>query len=207
MSRDILAQTALEALGCQMCLPLNGNTKDISGAGNHGTPTNVTYSKLRSGEKAGVFDKTAKIVTPTINLGNVRTTCIWVKPALYDFGDCYAVTTGFRFTTVTYADGHITHGLGNGSTWYNLASTPANVLETGKWSFICCTADGTNIDVYVDCVHKATAVDSNSFNYPISLGMRGAIYPYEGAEAWAMAFNQKLTVNQMKALYKATYNE
>lgn len=148
---------------------LRGNGIDVSGNNITGTPTNITFSNANG--KIGVgagFVSTAKSYvslgnTSILNLNSNITILCWIKTT--DIGDkivFHRYTNGGAYPgyELGVGDGPIADGklaFYNGATWVGGNA----VVNTGNWTHIGVTNDGTNTRFYINGLLDASVAQAN----------------------------------------------
>tara|TARA_B110001454_G_scaffold28073_1_gene27431 strand:+ start:18227 stop:21574 length:3348 start_codon:yes stop_codon:yes gene_type:complete len=116
---------------------------------NHGTSTGVTYSTPgKIGSHHSVFNGSAYVTIPSINLNGNFTACTWVNvnstatniQTIFS-NSAGSISDGFKFYINTYntTDKKICFETGNGSTIIN-TSTASNIFAFDKWNHVCVSA-------------------------------------------------------------------
>lgn len=100
--------------------------------------------------------------------------------------------------------------------YFNLANAVSNRIVTstgvdfsvyvGKWAFIVCTWNGSEIKVYINSVHIETKVYSgvldSSSSYNLKLGYRDANWKLNGLLDEFKQYNVELNINEIEQLYR-----
>lgn len=184
---------------------------DISKNKNHGTLTNMlpnTQGSKWTGTKFGgglAFDGSNDFIPiNNVNFGSRFTISIWAKPTLlHDYGDLMGRETYLTF--ISYADGHLTFNIGNGSSWGNAISTSPGSLVNGKWYNIVATYDGSQTELFLNAISKGAAGNSGySLETSFYLGKRDRAatqYLWNGIIDNVLLFNRVLNALEIKQLY------
>jgi len=153
----------------------------------------------------GKFDGSNDYIsTPALNVGSKFTVDFWMKPLLlYDYGDpLSAGTTDHWLTFVTYADGRMAYGVGDGTNWGNYIETTPGIFNNNQWYHIAGTYDGTNIELFIN----GTSYDTRSsigysINQPFNIGSRPATgYWFNGIVDEPRIWNKALTQGEIISL-------
>ena len=150
----------------------SGNITDETGNGNTGTPTNVTFNSTEP--KSFEFNGTSSYISATFNsntldVGNVHSICMWIKPnaiqsgykSLFEFGQ----ESPNSLTGVFLVNGRVAFlHYGN-----NLES--GYLTEADRWYFITCIyTPGRKIYVNSQFVTSDTYSSLNISNFSAKLG-------------------------------------
>lgn len=193
---------------------MNGNANDLSGNGNSGTATNVTFSiangKIQQGGGFNGSSSTIIKTNSTLATGVVaRTIACWAKTSVNN--NNYPIA----FATSTVKNGTIDS---SSLAFYMAPSTNKISLGTfgptpeiegpsildNNWHFLVGTSDGTTIQFYVDNVIQGSKTQTISFfNKNINVGclLDGAGLYWTGQIDECGVWNRVLTQNEITTLW------
>jgi len=203
--------------------PLNSHTNDVSGYGNNGTPSNLTYGMTNKGKTCGVFNGS----NSKVDIGDIGTdfmSCsLWFKPD----SDIQASSTARVLLNIGARDSANYFHLATGGATSLLGNELIAVLDkddndqyrSGYCSstdrikavphhlVVVYTGDSTNFAIYldgkrVDNSYSGSDAPLNSAD-DIIIGLRSDDQqPFDG-QIWGVEFfNVKLTGDEVKRLYK-----
>ncbi len=165
----ILSQASLQSLGCKLWLPLNGDTKDYSGNGNHGVQHGCSLEKLNNGRTSyhfngGTTDYVSMPYTVFHGLGdftymallntNEVSTANWIPLlSLANSGHDNEIIFGHTGSSVTFV-----------RTTYGLRKSGVN-LDTDTWYHLALRRSGSTWTILLDGVEiYSTDVDSTALH-------------------------------------------
>lgn len=198
-------------LGLAAYWPLDGNTTnwvanttaDISGNGNTGTLENMSIGKSLVAGKFGQalqFDGSStdfRIASTTSLADSIITVSAWVKSQSTGFEQViYEAST---YSLEFYSGGQI--GL---SSYGGITATPQTTgTYFGAWHHVVYTADGTNLNIYVDgvLVKSAAGTVTNPYGGK-AVGSSSSRY-FNGAIDDVRVYNRALSAQEIMALYNA----
>lgn len=200
--------------------PLDGNANDVSGNGNHGTLSSVTFTTDRFGvsNSAASFGSSGAVILPSIAAsGNAaRSMTAWVKTS--STSDQAIIVTG---TTVT-SQGFNLLLLSSGSRFtvsgysYDFTPTDCPNINDNIWHHLAATFDGTTLNMYVDgnlCGSTTrtyeTSGQSNSLSKSSSSGTGSGlgVKSFLGSMDDVRFYTGALTTSQVGGIYtESTYS-
>jgi hypothetical protein len=200
----ILSQASLQSLGCKLWLPLNGDTKDYSGNGNHGTPTGTVYDLKDDGTYACCFDGVDdKISIPSISIGTSPWTVLaWYTPRSFDsYGHILTASTQTDFACKVATSGKYPYFY-TSSTGSLAANT---LLELDKRYFLAYVYDGSTLKIYIDgdldVSHTVSGLNIPSTTFTI----QGGNSEYANCEqSHTMLFLSALSASGLREIHNAT---
>ena len=182
----------------------SGNITDETGNGNTGTPTNVTFTSTEP--KSFEFNGTSSNISATFNsntldVGNVHSICMWIKPnaiqsgykCLFELGE----NTDHKLIGVFLNGGYVVY-LTYGD---NLIST--YLAEPDRWHFITCTyIPGRKIYVNSQLVSSDTYSSFNITNFSAILGSNLTNAElFDGSIANFRFYNRVLSEDEIWEIY------
>lgn len=149
-------QTLYFAGATKLYMPLNGNSVDISGNGNHGTDTAVSYVQGKFGQGARFNGSSSKIIIPASSFISSYTYSFWIKR-----------NTSGQYGIISKDDGSsrylsvLSDGSGNinGTVWLSTGTISISNLSipNGVWNHICLSLDASStFKVFLNGVLKET---------------------------------------------------
>jgi alpha-tubulin suppressor-like RCC1 family protein len=151
--------------------PLDGNTLDVSGNGNHGTNMGATSTASGQSGQAYMFDGNDSIDVGNLDFSSgAFTVSAWIRTTRSAIIDDYRIiisklnSTGGPFELLL-GDGRVGGGLnsGIGLTWtggtgsVNLQSTGGENLRDGNWHMVTMTYQNGQQELYIDGALKQTS--------------------------------------------------
>lgn len=228
MSTDILSMDALEAMGCSIHLPLNGDLQDYSGNGNHFTNHGMVYRKCRDGSNVGEFDGTNDYLnkaTPNFHISGTDnlSAIAWIRwggqtdanNGIFESIESDGLPMsnppyGGSINATTKQFSFIMQDTGNNA--HSIASN--HVVQQDVWTHVCFVRDYPDWRIYVNGRLDASASDSNfniynyTENFEVGSWKRSHNRFFDGNIKDFMFFAETvLTVDEIRALYRATYIE
>ena len=212
--------------------PFDGDAKDYSGNGNHGTTHGVTLTADRNGNSgcAYHFGRGKYISVPSVGQLNEITdfsVCAWVKANALD-NYCIPVLCKGCHYRLEIAD--------NGLDWCQMQNPGANSvfsvdceidggsvfssarISTGNWMHVAVSRNGRQINAYLNgnCIGSSSATSSarmNSGDIVIGMDPPGALEYLIGSMDELYLYNRALSSSEISALYngglkvcKVTFN-
>jgi len=201
--------------GLQACWKMDGNGIDVTGNGNDGVLTGVTFTTSGKINDAygydGANDKIPTSYTAPSG-ANPFTISVWAYPdTLGGSGRGICTTTGGSardgFFIVQNSGGGITFNTYQGNAAKGIINS-GNTFSVGSWYHIIATYDGSETNLYVDNVNEGTdstaTFASNDFDLVF-----GEFYASYGSRFWdgkideAQIWNRVLTSDERTALYNS----
>ncbi|NCY21962.1 DUF5011 domain-containing protein, partial [bacterium] len=168
--------------------PFNGNAKDESGNGNHGTVTSAILANSLSGKTASAywFDGiNSRIVTKNaFTFGSAFTASVWIKPeSVAAWGTILDCRTGVNAGLGLEINNAVSFTTSNGSSYSLLYSSSS--LATGSWVHVVAVYDGSQKRVFINGKLSATADYATALlpsADPFVIGDRGATTPVASSQ-------------------------
>jgi hypothetical protein len=159
----------------------------------------------------------------SLNITNVATFSVWVKPAYTDYGG--TPTAAFICGHGGWSNRGWSLGAAHGD-WQNvrfhwqpgidnpayILDTTSNPLSTGVWTHVVGVANGTYVKIYINgqfAVEKPNS-EGVDYDYPIEIGRCGMSSPdsyFNGSIDEVLIFNRSLSASEVASLYNATANQ
>jgi len=218
MSRKILSEDSLSAIGCLLRIPFNRDEKDYSGNAVVTTvPSAFTYDKMLNGFSTAYCDGSSGYVTTPASMYNFDgasfTLFAWVKMVNY---------SGFRaIITTARSSGYMTNNtlhFGTRDTGYFTVAFYSNDLDSpdtmplNEWVCVCATYDATtnyralykNGELWTSDTASADLSGTSAYGLAIAIKLWDSVKLYGNLKD-VMVFDNPVPAATVKALYRATY--
>ena len=185
---------------------LDGDSKDLMGL-HDGTDLGIVYD-VRGVNGSAEFNRSTDRISPAnaYSFNNEFSASIWFKVDLYNYVDLLSSSTKVnRLTFVTYADGHMSFAMGNG-TWSNNVVSSAGSIQDNEWTHVFGTWNGTNISLWIngELIGRNSMPQSYvDINDTFSIGQRqGGSYNFDGFIDEVKIYNVSKTDAEVLEIYR-----
>jgi hypothetical protein len=202
------------ACGLVAHYPFNGNADDASGNGNHGTPTGAEFAANRFGVATsacsfvGTSDSFIRVSdSPSLTITSAITIAAWIN---FEAGGTFhpRIVNKVNFELLTYEASRPVRALSFASRDLGRVTTPTEVLQAGRWTFVAATYDGAVMRLYVDGALVAEnvvtgSINSSSADLNIGRNAENGSDNFRGSIDDIRIYSRALFPSEVKALFNS----